>query len=128
MKKIIFITLTLILIVSGCAKTDEIKTPKSHPELPVDEITCIEKGGEWRKIGIAPVEQCNLKTSDFGRECSDSDECEGSCMVDLQKDDLSKVQQGGTVTTKGLCSEWIIIIGCQTFVEDGKVSAVTCID
>jgi len=52
-------------------------------ERPKDKETCLAKNGKWAKIGLFPEEECNLPTSDAGRECSDVSQCEGTCLADL---------------------------------------------
>jgi putative hemolysin len=38
---------------------------------------CESQDGEFKKMGMAQIEQCNLKTTDFNTPCQDSSECEG---------------------------------------------------
>lgn len=95
---------------------------------PADKESCEALGGKWGRIGAYPEEECNLPTSDAGKECSGYDECEGSCLADLSEDEQSKVAQGIVVYTKGKCSAWKITVGCLTLVEEGKVSGIICID
>lgn len=70
---------------------------------------CETQGGKFDKLGMAQIEQCNTKTSDFNNTCSDSSECSGVCL------------KGGK------CSEWTINFGCIEIVEDGK-DVTICID
>ena len=69
----------------------------------------------------------NLPTSDAGKECSSSEECEGSCIAELSGEDWEKAIEGA-VYIKGNCTSRRIIVGCQAFVEDGKVNGILCID
>ena len=46
------------------------------------EQECIELGGNWLDIN-PDYPGCILPTSDAGKECRDSNECESSCIADL---------------------------------------------
>ena len=103
-------------------------TENKESTAPKDKKSCKEQGGVWRKIGLDTEKSCNLPTSDADKECSNSSECEGSCIAELSKDDLIKVEKGTTVHTNGKCSAWKIIVGCHPFVENGKVTGILCVD
>ncbi len=94
---------------------------------PVDKGSCEALGGRWGGIGLSPEESCNLPTSDADRECSGSGECEGSCIARLSEEDWDRAVNG-VVYTKGKCSAWKITVGCQAFVEDGRVEGILCVD
>lgn len=100
---------------------------KQEPIIPKDKESCEAQGGKWGNIGLSPEDVCNLPTSDAGKECSDSDECEGSCIAELSKRDWDKAVYG-VVYTKGKCTAWKITVGCHAFVEDGKVEGILCVD
>jgi hypothetical protein len=58
----------------------------SLPELPYNEISCEESGGVWEHTSsgvgvviIKTVSSCNLPTSDAGKACTNSDQCESYC-------------------------------------------------
>ena len=51
------------------------------PRVAIDQESCEEVGGEWKVWGnaLGAVAECNLPTSDSGKICSDSSECESYC-------------------------------------------------
>jgi hypothetical protein len=93
----------------------------------IPKLSCKLRGGEWETMGTLRIKECNLPTSDADKECSSSNECEGSCIAILSKEDYNKAING-TVYTKGKCTAWEIIVGCQAFVENGEVNGILCID
>ena len=130
--------LTLVLLftalIAGCNFSQQKEKNLSKLKItatavPITKESCEALGGKWEKIGLASEESCNLPTSDAGKVCSDSSECEGSCLAELTADDLDKIsQQGKVVYTEGKCSPWRITAGCNAFVTDGKVESVLCVD
>lgn len=47
-------------------------------EIPKTEEACIAAGGNWIIIGFPCPDKtrvCDMKAPDYGKECSDSDEC-----------------------------------------------------
>ena len=103
----------------SCAKTS----------LPKTKQDCLKTGGVWKKQGPEPFETCNIKAKDRGNICYDSNECEGTCQVDLTRDELTKGMQGKTSINKkyGQCSVWVVELGCQGIIKNGKVQVI-CID
>ena len=63
---------------------DDVTTTKFT--IPKDEISCASASGVWKKIGIRPREECNLPTTDSGKICSGSNQCEGVCLADITDD------------------------------------------
>lgn len=98
----------------GASKEECVKSV-SFQLIPATKEDCIKQGGLWNKIGIRPTESCNIPTSDAGKICIDSSQCESSCIGE-NKDSSS-----------GKCSEWKIVVGCYAFVEDGKADVI-CAD
>lgn len=99
------------------------------PEIPDNQATCEAIGGVWKKIGIGPKEQCNLKTSDGGYSCIDSKACESLCIADLTTEQLNLLKTAkNPISTKGKCAQWRIIVGCQPIVIEGQVSELFCLD
>lgn len=104
-------------------------TTNNTNDVPKDKATCEAKGGRWGPIGIFPEEVCVLPTSDAGKICSDSKECEGICEASLSKDDYDRlVNYHIPVLTKGACSAQRTSIGCHAIVENGIVYGILCVD
>ena len=93
---------------------------------PKSKEACEAMGGSWGRVGLNPEEVCNLPTSDAGKICSGSSECEGSCIADLSSEDYQKAQHEN-LYTNGKCTRWKMTVGCLAFVEDGEVQNI-CVD
>jgi len=115
--KVRYISICLLLVIVGAAIIVAL----------APRFLCATKGGRWGRVGLNPIPQCNLPTSDAGKECSGSGECEGACIVELSSDDMARAKGGEIIHAKGRCSAWRIIVGCYAFVEDGIVVLI-CID
>ena len=85
-------------------------------QLPETREACREQGGAWGRIGARPVEQCNLRTSDSGKACTDSSQCESACIGE------------SISSTVGKCSEWRITVGCRAILQNGRVPGILCAD
>ena len=110
----------------GCGITNQ---PASRNNIPEDKETCEAQKGEWGRFGLSIKEQCNLPTSDAGKTCSNQDECEGACLVDLSQEGQDRVtEQKEIIETNGRCTSWLFTYGCNAYVEDGKVAEILCTD
>jgi hypothetical protein len=93
---------------------------------PDDNESCEFMGGRWVKT-IYGEEICFLTTSDGGKECFDSNECEGACLAELSKEEEDKLSRMESVKTNGTCAESTPLIGIVTIVKDGKVDPYSTI-
>jgi hypothetical protein len=79
----------LFLAVAACARSPNIPDAMK-PTIPNTEPECLARGGSWEARGLPFIgrpKNCELKTSDRGKSCTDSTQCEGSCIALLgQKD------------------------------------------
>jgi len=132
MKKTLFL-LIILAVFSGCypPTTTEPKE-KTVVEFPKTQEDCLAKGGIWKKVGIYPNPICNLPTTDGGKKCASSNDCEGSCLaVDLTEDQKSSLMRGPDgigMEVKGKCTSMLRNFGCIGFVEGGKVDRFLCLD
>lgn len=92
--------------------------------VPTDQENCVAKNGIWKKIGINPKEECNLPTTDGGKICDGSHQCEGVCLAELSKEEIQKGMRGRLFKTDGKCSSWIKNFGCRAYVYRGWASVV----
>ena len=118
------ILVTLILapfFISGCITGIYQDESDGRPQ---DEQTCEEQGGQWEDLGVLEGHACNLPTKDAGHECSDSTQCDGSCI--LKDGDVSLTNVNGEMKVVGQCSAWDLNEGCRSFIEDGKVIENIC--
>lgn len=138
MKKTLFL-LAILAVFSGCypppiTTTDTTTGPKEKTvvEFPKTQEDCLAKNGKWKAVGIYPNPICNIPTTDGGKECASSNDCEGSCLaVDLTEDQKSSLMRGPEgigMKVKGECTKWMRNFGCIGFVEDGKVDKFLCLD
>ena len=97
--------------------------------LPKTKKECIKIGGVWEKQGPDPVETCDRRARDSGALCRDNSECEGNCQVELTREEMSTGMRGklNKRAEYGRCSDWVVSLGCQGIMENGKVK-VYCID
>ena len=86
---------------------------KSQPLTPKQE--CESKGGVWATIGLDQIPQCNLPTSDGGKICTDSNQCESVCIGE----DESSIN--------GKCADFQIVVGCHARIEHGQAQML-CVD
>jgi hypothetical protein len=114
--------------------------PAGFPTPDPDEFeACMQAGGRWEVLGFSGP-GCNLPTSDGGKPCLDSKECESGCLGDPElvmitdrygppiinhqlMDELNEQNE----ENPGLCSAWQQNFGCQVWVENGKYAAI-CVD
>jgi len=110
----------------GCGKTNQ---PASRDNIPQDKEACEAQSGEWGRFGLTIKEQCNLPTSDAGKTCSNQNECEGACIVELSEEDQDRItKQNEVIETNGKCTTWLLTYGCDAYVKDGKVEEIICAD
>ncbi len=118
-KTLPLVLVALVVAVSACSQNAQqttSTTTKSQFVTPQTVEDCTAMSGTWGKIGTRSYEQCNIHTTDAGKRCSDSDDCQGMC---VNNDPLS---------VQGKCSDLRIVVGCQSFVENGKTQPQKCID
>ena len=90
---------------------------RAVPDLAAD---CKAKGGQWIKVGRAQTPMCDIPYNDAGKACSDSDQCQGSC--------ISQERQRGK-KTKGQCSASpAATFGCYALVSKGVSRGMICVD
>jgi hypothetical protein len=121
-KKYYYIIALIIVVIAGIVIYNQI--------ISSDKKTCENAGGIWWKLGPQGEYVCNMPTSDAGKKCLDSDECEGSCIPELSEDEINKLLENvEVIQAKGKCTAWKIdSSGCHYFVENGEVGPRLCID
>ena len=66
-------------------------------------------------------------TSDGGKVCSSSGECEGRCIAELSPENLTRAEKGETAYAKGKCRVLKIVLGRRPFLENETVRFM-CVD
>jgi hypothetical protein len=96
---------------------------------PADKESCESAGGHWGPVGLSPAEVCIMPTTDAGKECSDSSECQSACVADLSAEEYNTlVKDRITIHTTGRCTSSTASVGCMAYVEDGVVLGIHCVD
>ncbi len=116
MKKLwIIVIIILLLIVAGI-----LLWPNNYEEI-LPEETCdgIIMG---KPMFYPPEDFCNEYASDFGKECSDSSQCEGDCLAD--EDEVRKREEieglENPIMINGACSQYKSTFGGY-YVHNGTV-------
>ena len=86
---------------------------------------CESQGGYFGQIGLNPTPYCNLPTSDGGKDCTDSSQCESTCLADMGLESSDNLPISGVT---GKCADYSIVVGCIAMVEEGTVNGILCID
>ncbi|PWQ96069.1 hypothetical protein [Leucothrix pacifica] len=130
-KSVLLLSAVVLLSACGGSSTTKMDKPKEpvKPAVSLGELArslktepaCIAKGGEWRRMGRIQQLSCVLPTSDAGKACTDSSQCEVSCLV-------SKPGVEAGTATVGQCNSSTDIFGCNMRVIDGKADGMLCID
>ena len=105
----------LILLLSGCARYPHIPDARK-PIIPSMEEECLARGGSWEARGLPYIgrpKSCELITSDTGKRCTDSSQCEGACLA------LAGEKDGAAAT--GSCSHHAPYSGSFPQVVHGAV-------
>jgi len=114
-------TVFLVGLLAACSAPDERSDSNAGPDAAsvTHEAECAAVGGQWTQLGRAPVKQCLRQTTDAGKACTDSEQCEGQCIAPEGSVD-------GTVVA-GSCSVDTNPFGCQQRLRDGVASTI-CVD
>jgi hypothetical protein len=111
----VLVLISIPVLVSACAGQRPVATV-AKPSIPQTETACSARGGNWTTLGLpypGKPKICDLKTTDSGKLCSDSSECQGSCIAP------EGVARGLKAT--GTCSAYVSNFGNLKLVEHGKV-------
>lgn len=115
----------MLLLSLGCARnlqhrqlTDIPLAEK--PAIPSTESACKAAGQFWSEQGLpGSPKSCAVKTTDAFKICTDSLQCQGSCLV------AKDLPLGAKAI--GSCSEWVANFSCYKYIEDGRVRMI-CAD
>jgi hypothetical protein len=91
----------------------------------VSREECQASGGFVDRRGMSGARMCVVPFDDAGKECKNSRECQGRCLVLLGRK-LNEPKPGDTVT--GECELDNKTFGCLLEVVDGVAGGITCVD
>jgi hypothetical protein len=94
--------------------------PSASPS-SMGKVSCKIRGGRWEPLGLLGPEGCILPTSDGGKECVDSSQCETFCIAP------SNISSSAT-NVVGECYGWYrrSLTVCSPRVEGGAIKIVPC--
>lgn len=97
---------------------------QKDPNYPSEKLVkeCLAKGGTYSKQGRLQAYRCVIQFSDAGKACSDSSECQGSCL------NSDTAITAGTTNVKGTCAATDSPFGCRQTIEGGVAKGFLCID
>ena len=110
-------------------------TSKKSPQQLYLETNCQKAGGVWGQQDNARIFSCNIPASNSGEKCSDSIQCEGICIADLNDesekemmkqdimDEINNIPKK-TIKKNGTCSKWVTMHGSFYIPKFGRVSAL----
>ena len=91
------------------------------PQQPWNKDECLAKGGEWAFYNMGQFYFCALNTTDNGKACSDSNQCQGDCLP------TNRLAKSGEKSS-GMCAAMFPMPdGCHMYLVKGKVVAEPCI-
>jgi hypothetical protein len=120
-----WLSVAALLALTGCAanvrEAQLINIPLARkPAIPTTESSCKAAGQFWTEQGLpGGSKSCAVKTTDARKICTDSLQCQGTCLVEDSLPD--------GVKAIGSCSEWVSNFGCYKFIEGGHVRQI-CAD
>lgn len=114
----------------SCGDLDSnLSNNSSNSSYPADKDSCESQGGQWGPVGLSPKEICVMPTTDAGKVCSDSRDCQSACVANLSVADYNNlVKYHIPIHTTGRCTAWKVGVGCNAYVENGVVNGILCVD
>jgi hypothetical protein len=70
-----------------------LKACGSKLEMPGTRSACQDAGGCWDRFGLFQREICRVPTHDGGRTCADIEECEGTCLASLTREQIDLLRK-----------------------------------
>lgn len=112
-----------LIFISAC-QTPAVTAEQNDPNYPSEKLVkeCTAKGGKFSKEGRLQMYRCVMQFSDAGKSCSDSSECQGSCLSS------DKSIEAGTPNLVGTCAATDSPFGCRQIIEGGVSKGTLCID
>jgi hypothetical protein len=132
--KVIIIVLILFVLIIGISqilnqKEQGWSVKYNSNSLELSKNKCRLQGGRWLSPGLSDLIYCDFILSDAGKECNDSDQCKGSCVIEVEAAQSYCPDYNMYTFTlpcdiaKGACSKYIIR-SCSgyTTIQDGILS------
>jgi hypothetical protein len=110
------LAVTIVPLAASACAGPKLAATAARPAIPQTAVECAARGGNWTTLGLpypGKPKVCDLKATDSGKVCSDSSQCQGSCIAP------DSVASG--VKASGTCSAYVSNFGNVKLVEHGKV-------
>lgn len=125
-RTILLLLLPAIVCVAAVAGCRHLPSDESSPTDVVERSLCWLGGGRWEVLGFSGI-GCNWPTSDAGKPCTDSSQCESWCFARRLGGFENPTGEFFPAEPWGSCSPWKANVGCHVAVEQGQHLTV-CID
>jgi hypothetical protein len=113
-----------LLLTLGCRHQDAARPPVTATrQAPQTEAECRACNGEWGVHGLRQVTSCLCRTRDAGKVCKDGGDCEGECLVDDGKTEITDPGPPPRGYFLGRCSDFDHVFGCHKLLLDGTKGA-----
>lgn len=114
----------IAFVLSGCAalereQEDYVEFDKPSP-VARSEAECAARGGKWGPAGLLVDPICDIRPSDAGKACTDSQQCESKCVT------VARVRYGASAP--GVCHDSFLPFGCLQRIRAGRAGQALCID
>ena len=121
---VLLIALFSLVFISACQTSPSATNVQNDPDYPSEALIkdCSAKGGKYIKQGKLQRYKCVTYFSDAGKSCSDSSECQGSCL------NSNRLIETNTSNIVGQCASTDSPFGCREIVENGVGKGFLCID
>ena len=120
----IFVSLVATFLLSGCASEREFVSkcsPDGKGPTAASAQECVDIGGAWQRRGLLGSFSCAVATTDGGKACRDTKDCESFCEAPVS------TEVGATV--KGRCSYTFDSFGrCVARVCNGRAEQAMCVE
>ena len=112
------LALCVTVLALGACQTED-PYGRSAAEIRAEEKECLAAGGRFDRGGLSGALTCFRPTSDAGKTCRATPECEGMCLAEGSEDNPPKT---------GQCASERPMFGCIGFLDETGDYGVICID
>jgi hypothetical protein len=112
-----------LLLALSCRHPDAGRPPATAAHRPSTASECQACNGVWGVHGLRKVESCLCRTHDAGKTCKDAGECEGECLAEEGRTEVTDPGPPPRGYFLGRCSEYDHVFGCEKRLEAGTRTA-----
>lgn len=100
---------------------EELFVPHDQAPTAAQTAECRQRGGEFRRAGMAGSWLCMIPYADADKPCSDAGDCRGACLAPANQTPVAG-------QAPGRCAASNNPFGCFSRVEKGVVGPGLCVD